>query len=191
VAIAFEPTANEIDGIVKRFESPPLDPRFEVSWQITGSNQEVRIDARDAAGSSYLNGLTLSLALRDSASNEAAEETRPIPQVAPGRYALTFPAPRAPRVATVLLDPGEKPTVIARGAVAGRYASEFDAIGNDRAAMKELARRSGGRIIEPNESGPLALRSLAPAEARPLSSALATAGAVCVAGGLLIWRRSA
>ena len=41
-----------------------------------------------------------------------------------------------------------------RIAVAGRYAPEFDAIGNDRSAMNQLARRTGGAVIDPAQTSP-------------------------------------
>src|SRR5947207_3395328 len=45
--------------------------------------------------------------------------------------------------------------VIDRIAVAGRYAPEFDAIGNNLQALRELAGASGGAVIEPAQTTPI------------------------------------
>ncbi len=75
--------------------------------------------------------------------------------------------------------------IVERFAVAGRYAPEFDGIGNDRAALTSLAQRTGGRVIEPQDRLPLPIRSLAAPQR--LAPYLAAAGAFLVAIGLLAW----
>jgi len=72
--------------------------------------------------------------------------------------------------------------------LAGRYPREFDAIGNDRAAMAELARRTGGRVIEPNDATPIHIQGAA--RNISLTSELASAGAALIALGFVHWRRS-
>jgi hypothetical protein len=106
----------------------------------------------------------------------------PIPQTGPGRYELEVPAPRSPGVASVRAE-GQ---VIGRVALAGRYAPEFDAVGNDHAAMQELARRTGGQLIPASRAAPLDIRW--PRQSFPLSSLLAAAGAALIAFGLGWWR---
>ena len=76
--------------------------------------------------------------------------------------------------------------MIDRIAVAGRYPPEFDGIGVDRAALSELARRTGGRVIEPADVSPLVLPG--PRRGRPLVAYLAALGALLVAAGLVRWR---
>ena len=75
-----------------------------------------------------------------------------------------------------------------RVAVAGRFPPEFDAVGNDRRAMRELAERTGGAVVEPSQTGPLRL----PPGTRdvPLTSPLAVAAATLIALGLIWWRAS-
>jgi len=78
--------------------------------------------------------------------------------------------------------------VIDRFALAGRYDREFDAIGNDRDAMRELAQRTGGRMIEPADTQPLNIHG---AEHRiMLTSEFAFVGVALIVIGLIHWRRS-
>src|SRR6185312_5887991 len=68
-------------------------------------------------------------------------------QTAPGRYEAWIASPRGSRLAEIKSE-GD---VIARIELAGRYAPEFDSLGNDHKAMAELARRSSGRVVSPAE----------------------------------------
>jgi hypothetical protein len=104
-----------------------------------------------------------------------------IPQVAPGRYELTLPAPRTPAFAAVHLD-----RVIDRAAIPGRYAPEFDAIGNDYDAMRRLAAQTGGRVIDPAWNKPLDLTF--PVHEVPLTPWLTLAGGVVLLAALARWR---
>ena len=78
--------------------------------------------------------------------------------------------------------------MIERYALADRYALEFEAIGNDHAAMEELARRSGGRVIGMGENEPVKMEW--PGERVPMSSEFGIAGAGFVLSALWRWRRS-
>ena len=77
---------------------------------------------------------------------------------------------------------------IQRFGVAGRYAPEFEAVGNDHAAMEELARRTGGRVISAGDNGRIDIQW--PVERVGLESECAVAGAAILLGGLWRWRRS-
>jgi hypothetical protein len=109
---------------------------------------------------------------------------KPIPQSEPGSYLLEFPAPRTASFATVRV----VRRVIDRAALAGRHAPEFDAVGNDRRAMEELARRTGGAVIEPGQTNPLDFHWTP--RLIPMASPLAAGGALLVALGLIWWRVS-
>jgi hypothetical protein len=172
LAAAFAPSPAAIERLVGLVARPPRDPRFHVSWA-TGPSVRVTVDA--VSGREYLNGQGLSLELGGS--------RRAVPQTGPGRYELTFDSPRFPAVATVRA--GEQ--VLDRVAVAGRYAPEFDGIGNDLVAMRELARRSGGAVVPPDQGKPLDIRW--PAREASIVPLLAVAGAACVGAGLLCLRR--
>jgi hypothetical protein len=175
------PQPAEVDALVRLAARPPRDPRLTVSWD-AGSRLRVTIDAVD--GQQYLNGLDLSLQLTDPSRPGAGPESMRIPQASPGRYELAVDAPRAPALATVR----QGAHAVDRTAIAGRYPPEFDAIGNDRAAMRELARRGGGAVVEPSSTKPLDLAG--PRSEVPLSPPLAAAGAACVALALLWWKAS-
>jgi hypothetical protein len=178
LAMAFDPPAGSLDKWVGLVARPPHDPRFHVAWT-TGATLRVVVDATSER--SYLNGQPLLLDFSPALTDQTAAP-RAIPQSGPGRYELAIPAPRSPCVATVRL----AGRVIDRTAVAGRYAPEFDALGNDHAAMRELASRSGGEVIPPNRNKPLDIRW--PARHVPLTSPLAAMGALCIAIGL-VWSR--
>jgi hypothetical protein len=173
---AFAPSSQTIDALARLVERPPRDPRFRVTWE-TGSALRISIDAVDR--SSYLNGEALTLELH---SSDSETTRRAIPQAAPGRYAVTVESPVRPAIATVRH--GEQ--VLDVFAVAGRYATEFDVVGNDRVALAELARRTGGALVEPGVTRRLDIPWPRPTVS--LVSVLATAGAALVAAGLVRWR---
>src|SRR5204863_1879668 len=115
---------------------PPRDPRLRVRWN-AGAKLDVTVDALDTAGSTnrsgggaYLNRLDLSLHLTDATRPGVAASVTRIPQIAPGRYQLSLDAPRSPALATIRL--AGSAAAVDRLAVAGRYAPEFNAVGNDR-----------------------------------------------------------
>lgn len=179
LAVGFSPNGAEMTAMADAVARPPRDPRFRVEW-IAGERLTVKVDAVTTEGE-YLNERGLSLELSTAGGALAARHA--VPQAGPGGYELSIEAPRDGVIATVRVD-GDQ--VLERFAVAGRYAAEFEAVGNDRAALRELARISGGRVVEPAETGPLQLRW--PGRDVNLSSWLAMAGAVLVALGLVWWR---
>jgi len=177
-AAAFNATNESLEALVKLVTQPPRDSRFTVVWQI-GPSLGVRVDAVD--GKTYLNGQSVTLRLfRTGPSGGESEAT--VPQVEPGRYALQIPAPRSPVFAELRVHGN----VIDRVAVAGRYAPEFDAIGNDHAAMRMLADRTGGDVITPAMKRPIDFHW--PQRSEPISSWLAGLGGVLAACGLVCWR---
>jgi hypothetical protein len=140
----------------------------------------VTVDAIDAG--QFHNNLPLTLDLIDEQGN--ARGAKPsLPQVAPGRYRLDLDPSDRPLLA-LLKGPGG--AAIDRSPLAGRYPREFDAVGNDRRAMRDLASRTGGAVIEPGSRAPLSLSR--PRRDVPLTSWLATVGAALIAAGLVSWR---
>jgi hypothetical protein len=172
LAAAFSPRSEVVEALARTVAKPPRDPRFHVSWQ-SGPMLRLVIDAID--GRQYLNGQVLNL--------ELLGLMRAVPQIAPGRYELAIESPGSPTIAT--LRAGGR--VLERIALAGRYAPEFDAIGNDLAAMHELARRSGGAVIPPDQSKAIDIRW--PTRHVSVASEMAILGAICIAMGLIAWRR--
>jgi hypothetical protein len=178
IALAFPPTPAEIDAAARLIARPPRDPRYAVTWD-AGPRLRVRIDAID--GGKYLNDqpFRLSIAPED---NPVAPVVHPIPQTAPGRYELAIDAPRARAFATVRLGDRTVDTI----PVAARYAPEFDAIGNDYDAMRTLANRTGGKVIDPAWQKPVDITF--PRRDLELSPWLALAAACALALGLTRWR---
>jgi hypothetical protein len=177
LAGGFASNAAEIERAAAIVGRRPADPRVRVTWR-SGPRLIVTIDAGDTE--QYLNGQRFLLEL--SPDGGRAGDAVSIPQIGPGRYELSVPAPRSPVIATVR---GEQ-RVLDRIAVAGRYAPEFDAVGVDREALTALAERTAGRVIAADEVKPIEFHW--PARDVPLSSWLASAGALLVALGLVWWR---
>lgn len=179
-AVAFGVDPATAEAVARLVARGPRDPRFRVTWH-AGPELRVVIDAVDAGR--YLNGLRPLLEVA-GADSVGAPVASPVPQVGPGRYELSVPAPRRPSFAAVRVDGA----AVDRVAVAGRYAPEFDATGNDRAAMAGLAHRTGGEVIPPGRRTPIDLRR--PPRVVPLTSVVAAAGAACIALGLAWWRKA-
>jgi hypothetical protein len=150
-AVAYAADVQDVARIADLVAAAPRDPRFNVRWTC-GQTLDVTVDAVDQGA--YLNRQALLLELLDPAAS-----TRPaslvIPQIAPGRYEVRVPPPRSPVIANVRDGQGGS---LSRFAVAGRYAVEFNEIGNDRRNLADLAARSGGAVIEPNVTTPLQLQ---------------------------------
>lgn len=180
-AAAFAASPSDVEALARLVERPPRDPRLSVRWE-TGPKLSVTLDASDERG--YVNGLRPTLELSSPGDAEGGRQpvSRPVPQTAPGRYTLAIDAPRRPAFAAVRLDG----RVIDRVAVAGRYAPEFEAVGNNRENLRALAARSGGAVVEPSRMRPLDLPW--PRRDVPLAPPLALAGAFLIALGLVRWR---
>jgi hypothetical protein len=177
LAVGFD-AITQADALANLIAQLPRDPRLNVSWD-TGRELRVSVDAVD--GKKYLNDLPLTLEIWDQISPASQQA---IPQTGPGLYELTVPTPRQPAIATVKLDG----RWIDRLALAGRYAPEFDAVGEDRAALEALAAHTGGQLIPPSQTTPIEFHF--PLKAHPLDFWLAAAGAVLIGLGLIAWKRA-
>lgn len=172
VAAAFAATSAEAEALAELVARPPRDPRFRIAWTC-GRNLDVTVYAID--GDRYLNDLEVTVSLGAQREHRARQE-------APGRYAISIDAPRQPALAEVRIGR----TIVERSAVAGRFAPEFEAIGNDRDSMQKLAERTGGQVIEPAQTTPIDFNW--PRRSVPMRSLLALIGAVLVGLGLAIWK---
>jgi hypothetical protein len=164
MALSFRPTAEEIAAIDHVIAKPPRDPRFQIRWK-AGAMLHVRIDARDSTG--YLNDQALAIEF-------GAGGSQAIPQTGPGQYEVDLPTPRQPVTATIL----NGAQVLDRVALAGRYPREFDEVGNDLDALRALAERSGGKVIEASQHGQIEFP-----ESREITS---VAGGMAMIGVLLL-----
>jgi hypothetical protein len=178
-ALAFEPDGARAQAIAEWVAQKPFDPRFKVKWE-AGEKVNVSVDAIE--GGKYLNEKAFSIDLLDPSVSDAAIASTPLVQTAPGRYEVSVLAPRSSRLATIRAE-GH---AIARFAVAGRYAPEFDAIGNDVAAMNELARRSAGRVIDPTDTRQLDIQW--PPDQISLAAPTAFTGVALMLGALCVSR---
>lgn len=175
-AVAFAPTEQVVEAVAKLVERPPRDPRFKVSWD---ANSTVRVTVDAVDGKSYLNGERFVL---ETSEHGGTWSSQPLQQTAPGRYEASIAAPPRGAIARVRYDGAMLDAI----AVPERYPAEFDAIGNDRAALTDLARRTGGVVIEPGVTRKLDIP--APRRVVPAVSFLALAGAIFVLAGLIRWR---
>jgi hypothetical protein len=182
VAAGFQPIEPELSRMIERCEQRPRDPRFSVTWTFD-PDCRVALDAIDrAATQPYLNGMRPTLQLRRD--GVITPLSIALVQTAPGRFEVSVPRIGSPRMATLIVND----QVIDRTALPGRYPREYELIGNDRAAMRDLAERSGGQVIEPDDAAPLTVRW--PPRPVDLTSITAIAGAALVALGLIWWRRN-
>ena len=147
LAVAFAPSPSLVEALSQHLAATPRDPRISVSHQ---AGRELAVTVRAIDGSNFLNDLRPTLNLQD-ANDPARVTSHPIPQTAPGEYTLHLPAPRSTQFASVIVNN----RTADRFAVAGRYAPEFEAIGNDRRAMETLANRTGGAVILPTQNTPI------------------------------------
>ncbi len=175
VAAAYQPHANTVAALVKIAAMPPRDPRFTISWTVTA---QIRVVIHARQNGSFMNGLMLRLI-----ANADPASTKEIPQTGPGEYALTIDRPRGSHLFTI----SENGRILDRRAIAGIYPPEFDKIGIDRTKLAELARRTGGRVIEPDDTRAIALpRITSPIS---LTAPLAILGGAMLAIGLVVARR--
>jgi len=181
VAAVFGPGPRGVEAMAKLVERKPRDPRFRVTWE-AGAKVHVIVDAVEEG--KFLNDVKVGVELLDQGSSGASAEVTALTQTGPGKYEAWVDAPRSPRLATVRAEG----RVLERFEVAGRYAAEFEAVGNDHAAMEELAQRSGGRVIGVGEDQEIKIEW--PGERVPLSAEFGIAGAGLLLGALWRWRRS-
>ena len=178
-AIAYAADVADVVRIADSVAAAPRDLRFNIHWRSVPA-LDVTVDAVD--GGAYLNSRRLTLELLDPASPDRPMSLV-ISQVGPGRYELHAPPPRSAVIAAVR---DAQAGSLSRFAVAGRYAAEFDAIGNDHGRMADIAERSGGAVIEPADTA--ALPFIHHRQETSLTAWLATAGAAAIAVGLIRWR---
>lgn len=180
-AVAFSPTPVELMQLTRAFAGAPRDPRLRVSFT-AADTLRVLVDASDTTG--YLNGLRLSITLRPI-GRASTDDVRsfPLPQTAPGRYELTLPAPRTRGVLSVDLNDAS----VDRFIVPARYAPEFNAIGLNHPALRALATRTGGQVIDPTQTSPIDFPW--PSRATPLAPWLAILSALCACAACVVWRR--
>lgn len=178
-ALAFPAVGTEHDPLASAIAQNPRDPRFTVTYE-AAEQLTVRIDAAD--NGQFLNELkpTLSLISETETFRQPVRST--LPQTAPGRYEIALPAPRSPILAVVRVNDQR----IGEFAIAGRYAPEFEHIGNNRDTLPKLATQSGGAVIEPSQTIPIDFHW--PPRVVSLASILSIAGAVFLAIGLIWWK---
>ncbi|HYE19182.1 MAG TPA: VWA domain-containing protein [Tepidisphaeraceae bacterium] len=182
LATAFAPSPDELEAIAARLARPPRDPRFAITWTAE-STLAVRVDVspRPGAGDATdASRLAITLTIR-RASGGAAQSLA-IPQTAPGRYEVAVDPPRVASFAAVSLE--GRP--LDQTPLPGRYAAEFDAVGNDYDAMKRLAERMGGEVVTAVNTSRLKLPT--PRTELSLTPHLALASAGLLALSLARWR---
>ncbi|HEX8521300.1 MAG TPA: vWA domain-containing protein [Tepidisphaeraceae bacterium] len=175
VAAAYLPDPRTVNRLVQLAALAPRDPRFAVRWS-TVPELRVRIEAVENGTS--LNDLKFTVSSLDKQFRQ-----KEIPQTGPGRYELALGPLRSASV--LLVQNAGK--MIDRRALAGRYAREFDRIGTDFEKLRELARRTNGRVVEPSDSTALELSTRV---ARvDLTTALVVSAGFALAAALLMNRR--
>ncbi len=181
-ATAFGPDLGEIESFANLIAQKPRDLRFSVRWE-TGSRLHVTVNAADSGR--FLNDLPITLELADDAGKKVAT----LQQTAPGRYEAVMGSSQNSRIGKLRM--GDE--IIDRISVSGRYPPEFDAVGNDHAAMAALADNSGGQIIWPTDHRRIDFHW--PVVATPLGPWICAVALLLIASGLIYsnkgnWRES-
>jgi len=140
--------------VVKRTTRPPEDPNRQVGVKIEGNRARITLDAQtgvEASERRYLNFLPTTATIVDP---RGQEHELVLPQVAPGRYEMTYPVE----------DDGIYSLQVAQNEADGSvvnqssgfvvpYSPEYRAAGTDEQFLETLAKRSGGRLIsEPEQA---------------------------------------
>ncbi len=187
-AVAFTADARQAMAMADLVAGAPVDPRFSITCD-AGSELRVWLDAAGPEG--FINDLAAEVRLvaAEAAGGTggpvgADDRVLPMRQTGPGHYEMATTAGREAVLAIVTVN-GE---VAGRIPVAGRYAREFDAVGNDEQAMADLASATGGGVVQPNQTGPIDLKMLA--WELDLTPWLAFCGVVAVIWGLAAWKRA-
>jgi len=174
-ALAFDAPADAIEALVKMLSRPPRDPPFTATWE-AAAQLKLTLQAFDEQH--YLNDREVKLELM---SESGQSQLLDVPQTAPGEYGVSIDAPREPMFAAARVN-GK---LIERVAIAGRYAPEFDRIGNDHQAMLKLATQTGGAVITPDQHIPIEFGF--PVREVSLTSWFAIVGAICIGLALARW----
>lgn len=187
-AVAFTADARQATAMADLVAGAPVDPRFSITCD-TERELRVRLDAAGPEG--FINNLAAEVRLvaaeaagGTGSPGGADDRVLPMRQTGPGHYEMATTAGREAVLAIVMVN-GE---VAGRIPVAGRYAREFDAVGNDEQAMADLASATGGRVVQPNQTGPIDLKM--PAWELDLTPWLAFCGVAAVIWGLAAWKRA-
>jgi hypothetical protein len=175
-ALAFQPDLPRIESLAALIAQKPRDPRFSVRWETAG-RLRVIVDAAEAG--KFLNSLHITLEL----AGDADKQNTLLKQTAPGEYEVTIDSPRDSQIGT--LRTGDE--IIDRVSIAGRYPLEFDAVGNDHAAMEKLADLSGGQIIQPSDHHRIDFHW--PTVATRLGPWICATALFLISVGLIMWRR--
>ncbi|MDB5326196.1 MAG: domain containing CoxE-like protein [Phycisphaerales bacterium] len=172
VAIAAELSDQDLAAIATKLDRVVVDPRFAATFDEAA--EQCVLMATDAHGP--MNGLKPQLIRRDDIRN--------FTQTAPGRYTAVMPRMYEPSIVMVRV----KKDVVATQQIIGQYAPEFDAIGNDRDALAEIARTTGGAVIAAGDHRPIAFPIRR--EVKPIRTALLVASIAFGLAAVFFLRRS-
>lgn len=172
IAIAAELTDEDLAAVATKLERVVVDPRFAATFDEAA--EQCVLTATDEHGP--MNGLKPQLI--------RGYHLRNFQQTAPGRYTAVMPRMDEPSTVMVRV----KRDVVATQQIIGQYAREFDAVGNDRDALTELARTSGGAVIEAGDNRPIAFPIRR--EVKPMRTALLVSSIVAALAAVFLMRRA-
>ena len=138
--------------VVKRTTRPPEDPNRQVTVKIDGNRANITLDAQTGVESTdrhYLNFLPTTATVIDPAGGQ---HDMPLPQVAPGRYAASYPV-QDDGIYSLQITQTETDGTVANssGGFVVPYSPEYRAGGTDENFLDALAKRTGGRLIRDPE----------------------------------------
>lgn len=135
---AFDPGQSSASVLAEQIAARPIAATAEVDWQ-----QDTLAIKPQAAGAHVAVRI-----VTDGVTTEL-----PLASAGPGTLKAQLPNIDHGAVVLVLVDG----RVVERKTLPGSYAPEFRRIGLNRANLEELARRTGGRVIEATDRAPLAI----------------------------------
>jgi hypothetical protein len=177
-ALGAQANRDEALAMADLVAAKPADSRLKTSLATDGPAVTARLDSADASAAS---GISAELELTAGPTQIAA---RPLVQNAPGIYEARVDDAAGANLATIQV----AGRVAARLALPTRYAPEFDAIGNDTKQLSDLAIRTGGRIITPQDASTLDVPHAQ--RDQPLTAPLFVIGAALLAAAMIAWKRT-
>jgi hypothetical protein len=172
VAVSAMLNGNDFAELVGPFVQMATDPRFVAEWN--DGSDTLTVTAME--NGRPMNGLHVAC--------ERGGASFPLSQISPGVYQANVERSGEASIAILKVDEA----TVGRVRVAGRYAKEFDLIGNDRAALAELAKRTGGAVVEADDNRPIPF----PRRTKSLPIRTGLAGMAAVVGLITVFvlRRS-
>lgn len=180
--LSWSQSAQFWNQVVAAITRPPDDPNRQATVDVSGDDAQITLDAQTGVGTperQYVNFAPATATVVDALGNH---QQVPLPQVAPGEYQGSVPVTDngVYDVQVAQTNPDGTTTGLATGFVVP-YSPEYRAIGVDSSFLADLARITGGELLQdPAQAFAHTLPSVG--EPQPLWPALAILAALLFVG---------